>query len=50
MICKECKNWVVEFDACMLGPYEIEDESCWRKNLLAVLLNLATEEEDNWKV
>ena len=49
MKCKDCKNWDVEWSACRLGPYEIENEECWRKNVLAVLLNLIEDEGDDWK-
>lgn len=51
MICKGCKNWNVEFMACILEPYEIEEITCLLKNILAVLLNQSEVDSDGetWK-
>ena len=35
--------------ACVLGPYDIEQTECLLKNILAVLLNQADVEGEDWK-
>jgi hypothetical protein len=49
--CKDCSHWDKEFDACDVGPYELDDPICLLKNLLAVVLNNAEnpEDGDEWK-
>lgn len=50
--CKDCKHYDNSGNGCDLPPYEIDDEVCLLRNILAVLLNQfeADNDGENWKI